>query len=130
MDLRPAEGGPFADGLLPVAILGLGPLAGASDARGRVPVEGVGEVTVWGRLAALVAGGAVSFGRALPAAVDVAAFVVVDATGGLTAGFAEVVPPVLGAREARLEAVVLVIPSAALSLIETRFPPTVDEFVE
>ena len=127
--LRPAERGPFVGALLPVATLTLGAVrTGASDGRGlAVPLEdGVGEVTVGGFLVAPVEGAVASLDAILPVVVDETGFVAVDAANGLAAGFTEVVPLVLGAREARLEAV-LVLPTADLSVIETRFPPTVDD---
>jgi len=126
---NPAEGGPLPDALLPVAMLGLGAvLAAASDARGlTVAVEGVGEVTV----GAFLAGAAVdSFCTVLLVVAEVVGFVLVDAARGLVGAFAAVEALALGAREARLEAVVVLVLKEDLSAVGMRLPPTAEDAPE
>jgi len=110
-------------------MLGLGAvLAAASDARGlTVAVEGVGEVTV----GAFLAGASVdSFCTVLVVVAEVVGFVVVDAARGLVGAFTAVEPLALGAREARLEAVAVLVLKEDLSVVGTRFPPTADDAPE
>jgi hypothetical protein len=126
---NPAEGGPLPDALLPVVTLGLGAvLAVTSDARGlTVAVEGVGEVTVGAFLARAAVD---SFCTVLLVVAEVVGFVAVDAARGLVGAFAAVEPPALGAREARLEAVVVLVLKEDLSVVGTRLPPTAEDAPE